>query len=66
MDFDKRKHKRATALMREGEIACAFRVLQTANMPKMSSEEVYQTLQTLHPSRENDYELPRPPRNRIS
>ena len=62
-DFDKRKHKRATALMREGEIARAFRVLQTANVPKMSSEEVFETLQTLHPSRENDYELPRPPRN---
>ena len=62
-DFDKRKHNIATALMREGEIARAFRVLQTANVPRMSSEEVYETLQTLHPSHEDDNELPIPPRN---
>ena len=43
-DFEKRKHKCATALMRESEIARASRVLQTANVPKMSSEEVYETL----------------------
>ena len=62
-DFEKRKHKRVTALMREGEIARAFLLLQTANVPRMSSKEAYESLQTLHPSRENDYELPRPPRN---
>ena len=29
----------------------------------MSSEDVYESLRSLHPARENDYELPRPPRN---
>ena len=61
-EFDARKHKRATALMKEGEIARAFRALQAVNVPKLSSEEVYDILDELHPSRENDYALPAPPR----
>jgi hypothetical protein len=47
--------------MKEGEIARAFRALQAVNVPKLSSEEVYDILDELHPSRENDYALPRPP-----
>ena len=50
-DFNNNKHKRATSLMRDGEIARAFKALQSVNVARMSSSEVYDILEALHPSR---------------
>lgn len=56
--FLKSKLRRTRNLMSEGEISRAFKALQNKQVPLISSERVFEQMQTLHPSAEDGGTLP--------